>query len=191
MQAKKAALRREVLARRSVLPEPDKIEAALKLRDLAGGIAVSPGQVVSGFWPIRGEIDLRPLMARLRKMGATIVLPTMVGDDLVFRVLDPSGELVDRGFGTMGPPDTAEARDPDILLVPLAAFDTRGHRIGYGRGFYDRALARLRLLKPIRAIGIAFSVQEVAHVPNEAHDAPLDAMLTETGYRRFPMEPGA
>ncbi len=185
LQTRKAALRRDVLARRAGIPETDKIEAALALRDHAPALEVAPGTAVSGFWPIRGEIDPRPLMSALRAIGVTIVLPTMVDDDLVFRVLDPTGDLVDRGFGTMGPPDSAPERDPDLLLVPLAAFDRRGHRIGYGKGFYDRALARLRPLKPVRAIGVAFALQEVAEVPDEAHDAPLDGMLTEKGLSLF------
>ena len=94
--------------------------------------------------------------------------------------------MIDMGFGTQGPSDTAAVLDPDIMLVPLAAFDARGHRIGYGAGYYDRAIGRLKAKgRAPRLIGIAFDCQEVDRVPDEPHDEPLFELLTESGLRRF------
>jgi 5-formyltetrahydrofolate cyclo-ligase len=103
----------------------------------------------------------------------------------VFRRWRPGAPLEAAPFGLSHPPAEAGTVDPDVLLVPLAAFDRRGHRIGYGRGYYDRALARLDARGRRRAIGVAFSVQEVDAVPDEPHDRRLDAVLTEAGLRVF------
>src|SRR5262249_6970839 len=105
---------------------------------------------------------------------------------IVFRELVPGAPLVATGFGTAGPGPDAAVLDPGLMLVPLSAFDKRGHRIGYGAGYYDRAIDRLRQKgSHPRLIGIAFDCQEVAHVPDEPHDICLDAMLTESGLRFF------
>ena len=109
---------------------------------------------------------------------------------IVFRELVRGTALVDTGFGTAGPGEDAEILDPGIMLVPLAAFDRRGHRIGYGAGHYDRAIARLheKGLKP-RLVGVAFDCQEVPLVPNQWHDVMLSAILTESGLRSFAASP--
>lgn len=180
----KAAVRAEALGRRAQLTPATRIEGGLALVDHLDDLGLAPGCTVAGFWPIRDEIDPRPLMDGLRARGHALALPAMVGDDLVFRRLTRETRLVKAGFGTVEPPAEAEALVPDALLVPLAAFDARGGRLGYGRGFYDRAIAaitRVRGAAP-RTVGLAFSVQQVAHVPEEAHDRRLDAILTETGF---------
>lgn len=184
----KAALRLERLALRDSMTPEARSKAGLVMLGHAGdAIEFDPGQVISGFWPIRSEVDIRPLMARLRERGARLCLPAIIDKQtIVFRELVPGAAIIETGFGTTGPAENAPVLDPDILLVPLSAFDRTGHRIGYGAGYYDRAIERLRLKgrKP-RLIGIAFDCQEVASVPAEPHDVALDALLTESGLRIF------
>ena len=122
-------------------------------------------------------------MARLRERGARLCVPAILNrSTIVFRELVPGAALIATGFGTSGPGPDAAVLDPDIMLVPLSAFDSTGHRIGYGAGHYDRAITRLHQkgLNP-RLIGIAFDCQEVPSVPAEPHDVRLDAILTESG----------
>ncbi len=185
---KKAQLRNEKLALRDAMTTQARIEGSLAMADHAGEvIAFEPGAVISGFWPIRSEADIRPLMARLAERGARLSLPVVLDrETIVFRELVRGAPMVKTGFGTTGPGPEAKLLDPDILLIPLSAFDGNGHRIGYGAGHYDRAIDRLRAkgLSP-RLIGIAFACQEVAEVPFEPHDVALDAVLTEDGFRIF------
>jgi 5-formyltetrahydrofolate cyclo-ligase len=137
--------------------------------------------------PIRSELDLRPLMDVLRLAGARLCVPAVVDrQTIAFRALVPGAPLVPTGFGTAGPGPDAEMLEPQIMLMPLAAFDAQGNRIGYGAGHYDRAISRLRENgRSPRLIGCAFSVQEVDLVPAEPHDIRMDAVLTEKGYREF------
>jgi 5-formyltetrahydrofolate cyclo-ligase len=186
--ALKAVLRKERLALRDQIDPATRLEFGLAMADVAGDvIEIDPGMVVSGFFPIRSEPDIRPLMARLKVRGARLCLPVVMDrETIVFRELVAGAELVDTGFGTRGPGPEAEVLDPDLLLVPLSAFDAKGNRIGYGAGHYDRAIARLREKgRHPRLIGIAFDCQEVAEVPDEAHDVRLEAVLTESGLRTF------
>jgi 5-formyltetrahydrofolate cyclo-ligase len=184
----KAAIRKSCLAARDAIPEEERLEKSLAMADLGGdAIDVQPGQILSGFLPIRSEADLRPLMARLKQRGARLCLPVVLDKEtIVFRELLPGAPLVNTGFGTSGPAPDAAILDPDILLVPLSAFDNQGNRIGYGAGHYDRAIDRLRKkgMDPV-LIGIAFDLQEVASVPAEPHDVGLNAILTESGLRQF------
>jgi 5-formyltetrahydrofolate cyclo-ligase len=186
--ALKAILRKERLALRDRIDPATRLEFGLAMADLAGEVIdIDPGMVVSGFFPIRSEADVRPLMARLKARGARLCLPVVMDKEtIVFRDLVAGADLVDTGFGTRGPGPGAEVLDPDLLLVPLSAFDAKGNRIGYGAGHYDRAIARLREKgRHPRLIGIAFDCQEVAEVPDEAHDVRLEAVLTESGLRTF------
>lgn len=148
---------------------------------LEKAVRSAPGRIVSGFWPIRTEIDPRPA---LHALSATheICLPVVAGNGLplVFRRWKP-GAMMERGvFGASIPADPVEV-DPSILIVPLAAFDRAGYRLGYGGGFYDRTLERLRLLGPVTAIGFAFAAQEVDDVPRDETDQKLDLIVTEDG----------
>ena len=184
----KAVLRQERLAARDAIPAPERIEKSLTIA--AHGLEAlvfEPGTVISGFLPIRSEVDLRPLMAQLRESGARLCVPVILDKQtIVFRELVRGAELVAGTFGTFGPGPEAAELDPQIMLVPLAAFDAEGQRIGYGGGYYDRAIHRLHQkgARPV-LIGIAFDCQEVASVPHEPHDVRLDAVLTEGGHRRF------
>ena len=180
-------LRAEALARRDGLDPQWRIEASLAMAAAADSIDVPHGAVVSGFWPMRSEVDVRPLMAALREKGARLCLPAILDrTTIVFRELLRGAPMIDMGFGTAGPGPEAAELEPALMLVPLAAFDDRGHRIGYGAGYYDRAIARLRARGAAeRLIGIAFECQRVERVPDEAHDVVLPEILTESGLRRF------
>lgn len=184
----KRHLRKEALGRRDALDPFWRVEAALEMAETArDSIAIEPGEIVSGFWPMRSEVDVRPLMFALRENGARLCLPAILDKTtIVFRELVRGAPMVDMGFGTVGPHEEAEVLDPQVMLVPLAAFDARGHRIGYGAGYYDRAIARLvDKGQPPRLIGIAFDCQEVALVPDEPHDMVIPEILTENGLRQF------
>ena len=187
----KKKLRVEALARRDRLDASYRIEVAMKLADEAGQLDLDPGAVVSGFLPIRSELDIRPLMMALSARGARLCVPAMIDRETVeFRALVRGAPLIDNGFGTLAPPPDAELLSPGLMLMPLAAFDRAGNRIGYGAGYYDRAIAALRANghRP-RLIGMAFDCQEVDAVPAEAHDVPLHAMWTESGLRVLKNEP--
>lgn len=190
-KALKAEMRKARLAARDAIPVGERMTKSLAMADLAAdAIAIKPGEVVSGFFPIRSEADIRPLMHRLKGRGARLCVPAIIDKQtIIFRRVEDGIPLVDTGFGTSGPGPDAAALDPDVMLVPLSAFDRRGHRIGYGAGYYDRAISRLREKgRAPRLIGIAFDCQEVEAVPAEPHDVALDAVLTESGLRAFGKE---
>ena len=186
----KKTLRTDVLKRRDALSVAYRSQAAEDMATGAGKLGIAGGTVVSGFWPMRTEVDVHPLMTALAGSGARICLPAILDKTtIVFREYFPDREMIDVGFGTMGPPEHAAVLDPSVMLVPLVAFDRRGHRIGYGAGYYDRAIAALHAKGILpRLIGVAFDCQEVEHVPDEPHDIRLSEMLTESGLRAF--EPG-
>jgi len=182
--ARKADLRRLALARREALPASVRTFAAERIAALVVAVIEEfpSSATVAGFWPIRSEIDPRPALERLAVKGRTLALPALVdGETMVFRRWSPGEALVAAAFGLSEPPPAAAPVDPDILLVPLAAFDRRGGRIGYGGGYYDRAIARLEATKSCYKIGLAYAAQEVERVPEEAHDRRLDLVLTEAG----------
>ncbi|MRG55046.1 5-formyltetrahydrofolate cyclo-ligase [Phyllobacterium sp. SYP-B3895] len=182
----KKKLRLEALGRRDALTTEARIEGSMRIADIGlASFSLDADAIVSGFWPIRSEVDLRPLLFGLRERGARLCLPVIIDKQtILFRELVRGAPMVETGFGTAGPPAEAAVLDPTFMLVPLAAFDARGHRIGYGAGYYDRAIARLedKGLNP-RLVGVAFDCQEVEIVPDEPHDMPLEAILTESGLR--------
>ncbi|WP_274423427.1 5-formyltetrahydrofolate cyclo-ligase [Chelativorans sp. YIM 93263] len=184
----KRTLRQEALARRDSLDPLWRTDASLGFAVAVDEIAPPRGDIVSGFWPMRSEVDVRPLMVALRERGARLCLPAILDKStIIFRELVRGAPLIDMGFGTMGPDESAAVLEPSLMLVPLAAFDRRGHRIGYGAGYYDRAIARLQENGHApRLIGIAFDCQEVPQVPDEPHDVIIPEILTESGLRRFP-----
>ncbi|MEM6461689.1 MAG: 5-formyltetrahydrofolate cyclo-ligase [Pseudomonadota bacterium] len=190
-QTSKAELRRQALCRRDAVELELRVEASVAIAEIGkANLRVSDGDIVSGFWPIRSEIDPRPLMYALRENGARLCLPVVVDKTtIVFRELLRGAELVETGFGTFGPGADAAVLDPTLMLVPLAAFDSAGHRIGYGAGHYDRAIASLHSkgANP-QLVGVAFETQEVDVVPCEGHDVALSAVLTERGLRAMPAE---
>ena len=178
--SEKDRLRAQALAKRDALQKADHAAAAERIGEKIWSVRAKIGQgPLSGFWPIRSEIDPRPAMLRFSALGIPLALPVVNGSELVFRRWQP-GEALKRGpFGLSEPFDTAEALDPSAMIVPLAAFDRRGHRIGYGAGFYDKAISRLATLTRPFTIGVGFSAQKIDEVPDEAHDIPLDLIITE------------
>lgn len=178
--SEKARLRVAALGRRDGLSDADRAAGSAAISAAVLALPLEAGAVVSAFLPIRSEVDLGAAIAGLDARGHLVGLPVTQGDSLIFRRHRPGDALVPLGFGTRGPgPDAGEVT-PDVLLMPLSAFDRAGGRMGYGRGFYDRAVAALQgLNRTPRLIGVAFSVQEVAAVPMEAHDVPLAMLITE------------
>jgi len=177
----KTELRRSTLGRREALPADERKAAAEAIAAREFPLAVALGSIVSGFMPMKSEINPLPLMKKLAEAGAQLALPAVAGrgKPLIMRAWRWGDALNEGVWGIREPkPDAAEV-EPDILLVPLLAFDRAGHRIGYGAGYYDLTIARLRARKTVTAVGIAFAAQEVPKVPTTERDARLDLVLTE------------
>jgi len=175
--------RRDALARRDALSLEDRTAAAEAIAAASLPVELPPGTIVAGYSPINTELDPFPLMHSVAEKGAILALPVIIARDhpLIFRAWRPGEGLVRGPFGIFQPSSDAPEVDPDIVLVPLAAFDRAGHRIGYGRGYYDRTLQNLRASKKITVIGLGFAVQEIETVPRLPHDEQLDCVLTERG----------
>ncbi len=188
LDAAKRARRKTCAAARDGLAPADRATAASRIAGIGLGFAATtPGSVVSTYAAIGSEIDPAPLVERLAAAGYRTCLPVIqpLGNPLRFRAWQPGEPLVARTWGIREPADDAPEVEPDILLVPLLAFDRRGMRLGYGGGYYDRTLERLRALEPVLAIGLAFAGQELPEVPCGPHDQPLDWVLTDAGPVRF------
>jgi 5-formyltetrahydrofolate cyclo-ligase len=198
--ARKSALRTQALARRDALEIDDRLEwdQAIAERVLAllenllvlrreerligapnadNVHAAADSAIVSAYWPMRSEADPRPVLEALHAQGVALCLPAIVDRAMLFRRWAPWEPIVPGGFGTLVPEPQQRQCRPTILLVPLAAFDRRGFRIGYGKGYYDAALTALG---NATAIGIGYGAQEVAEVPDEPHDRRLGWVVTET-----------
>ena len=177
----KAMLRREALARRDALSADVRAAAAQVIAARPFPVAVRLGAIVSGFMPMKSEINPLPQMRALADAGAALALPAVAGKGkpLVMRAYTFGEPLASGVWGIREPATDAREVFPDILLVPLLAFDRRGHRIGYGAGYYDMTIAGLRARKTVLAVGIAFAAQEIAQVPTTPRDARLDLVLTE------------
>ena len=160
----------------------DPVAAGYALCDrVLAAIDFPEGCVVSAYWPMSSEIDPRPLMIHLHEDGHPIALPVVAGtgSPLVFRAWRPEDPLEPAGFGTRVPLENQPELTPEFLIVPLLAFDRAGYRLGYGGGFFDRSLARLRDVGTTLAVGVAYAAQEVADVPRDGHDQPVDWIVTE------------
>jgi 5-formyltetrahydrofolate cyclo-ligase len=181
LQQSKNELRAAAFARRDSLAAEERAAAREALARHATQFEIGPGCIVAGFSAIRTEIDPSALMKALRARGAGLALPVAIGrgEPLIFRAWTADTVLVRGLYGILEPSSDAEEVEPDIVLVPLAAFDRRGHRLGYGGGYYDRTLQGLRRSKRITAAGLAYSVQQMDQIPDDTHDEPLDLVLTE------------
>jgi 5-formyltetrahydrofolate cyclo-ligase len=179
--ASKASLRTEALAKRDALSDEQRVAASLAVAQRGLPFEVAPGAVVSGYSPIRNEIDPVPLMRKIAEQGALLALPAVMarGQSLTFRAWSPNDRMVMGPLGILEPSPAAAELIPDIMLVPLAAFDRLGHRIGYGAGHYDHTFAHLRKAKAVRGVGLSFAAQQIKAVPALAHDVALDYVLTE------------
>ena len=174
-----AAAGRDRMAAAAASDLPDLMaETAL---DQLRGRAVT---VASGYWPIRSEIDVRPLLRLLAGLGWTPALPAVVtrGDRLAFRRWDLDELNAEDACGIPAPDPGADILVPELMLVPLLAFDRRGYRLGYGGGYYDRTLAALRPGRQVLAVGVAYAAQERNDIPVHEGDQRLDAILTERAW---------
>ena len=177
----KAAIRRDARARRDALPPDMRAAAAQAIAARPFPVAVSPGMIVSGFMPMKSEINPLPLMRALADAGARLALPVVAGrgKPLVMRAYALGETLAAGVWGIREPKPDAPEVLPDVVIVPLLVFARDGHRIGYGAGYYDMTIAGLRAKKTIHAVGIGFAAQEIASVPSTPRDARLDLVLTE------------
>jgi 5-formyltetrahydrofolate cyclo-ligase len=178
---RKTRIRQEALALRDALPPAIRAAAAQSIAARPFPIRTEPGVVVSGFSPMKSEINPVPLMRKLADNGARLALPVIAGrgKPLIMRAWNFGDPLVSGQWGIREPTGEAPEVAPDIMIVPLAAFDRIGHRIGYGAGYFDMTINALRGKKPVTAVGIAFAVQEIPSVPTTERDARLDLVLTE------------
>jgi 5-formyltetrahydrofolate cyclo-ligase len=165
------------------MPAEERAAAAEQIAARAFPLPVAPGVIVAGFMPLKSEINPLPLMKKLAEAGARLALPAIRGrgHPLIMRAYNFGDDLARGQWGIREPGPDAPAVAPDIVIVPLAAFDRVGNRIGYGAGYYDMTLAALRAQKNMTAIGLAFAAQEMPRVPADARDERLDLVLTEHG----------
>jgi 5-formyltetrahydrofolate cyclo-ligase len=187
-EAAKGELRKMCAAQRDGLDVSLRRLAAERLAACGIGFAGAfAGSTISAYAAIGSELDAFPLLRTLADQGYRLCLPviTPLGNPLVFRAWAPDDPLVSAKWDIREPAASAPAVEPDVLLVPLLAFDDDGNRLGYGGGYYDRTLRRLRSMKPIIAIGLAYDTQEIGKVPVEPHDQRLDFVLTPTGGRKL------
>lgn len=178
----KPGLRAAAFATRAGISEEVAAAFAQRLAKIGPELARAHGaKVVSVFWSIGDEVPTQPLVAALHAAGFVVGLPVTGkrGTPLVFRRWTPQTLMVKGRMDIPEPPSCADNVEPDVLFVPLAAFDRRGHRLGYGAGFYDMTLAALRAKKEVTAVGVAYAAQEVLFIPEEPHDQPLDVVVTE------------
>ncbi|MBE7200849.1 MAG: 5-formyltetrahydrofolate cyclo-ligase [Parafilimonas terrae] len=184
--ARKQELRRAALAARDALGADHRQAASVAIADALLALPeLTQARLIGAFWPIRSEVDPRPAAEGLLARGQVVALPQVTQEGLVFREWRAGDILVSGGFGLSEPDPSLPLVEPDALVVPLAAFDRTGQRIGYGRGYYDGAIERLSRARPLFTVGIGFAVQEVERVPAEPHDRPLDCVITEAGLIRF------
>jgi len=186
---RKKELRATLLAQRRALPKETRRCAAGEAAAIfLDAIPRSAVDAVSGYWPIRGELDPRPLMASLTDHGHPLFLPVVLGDGqpLQFRGWRDGEALQTSSFGTKEPMADAPEGAPDIVIVPLLAFDEGGYRLGYGKGFFDMTLAELRRRGPnVLSVGFAYEAQRSDDLPRDDWDEPLDWIVTERKVRRI------
>jgi 5-formyltetrahydrofolate cyclo-ligase len=179
--ALKVLLRQQALARREAIAVDQRAAAAQAIAARALPLPVTPSTVVSGYSSLKSELNPLPLMRRFADAGARLALPVVAGrgQPLIMRAWSFGDPLASGVWGIREPMPQAREEFPDVLIVPLLAFDRSGNRIGYGAGYYDMTIHRLRAMKPVVALGLAFAVQQFDQVPVTARDARLDLVLTE------------
>lgn len=193
IKQQKQAMRAEAKKRRREASANAGPGAAVMFADSFLGVADQLGlrkeSAVAGYWAMADEFDVRPLLEKLvLEDGMTGALPVVVENDapLIFRQWRPGLALESGGFGTHHPPESVPVCVPDVVMVPLLAFDRTGYRVGWGGGFYDRTLELLRKRpEGVIAVGTAFAAQEVDAVVHDHLDQPVDWVITEKGAIRI------
>ncbi len=173
---RKASAEARAKAHGSVDPHPAHVALAAHIR------AIPALEIISGYAPIRTEIDPMPVLSTLHLLGYRTCLPVVTGKGkpLEFRAWTPDTPMIEGAYGAQIP-DTSEVLAPELLISPLLAFDRACYRLGYGGGFYDRTLEGLRARRRTYAVGFAYEAQFAKHLPTEPTDQPLDAVVTEAG----------
>jgi 5-formyltetrahydrofolate cyclo-ligase len=185
----KERLRQEAFERREALDKNWRRQASRAIAKRALALSeLQDVQPVGGYWPIRSEVDPRPALRGLLKRGQSVALSQIIHPHLSWRLWRPGDPLIKGGFGVREPGPDAPECFPKALLVPLAAFDRRGGRVGYGKGHFDRAIAALSRSHPVVTIGLAYSAQEIETVPVESHDQRLTVIVTEAQVIRPPAD---
>lgn len=176
----KSHLRRQCRVRRRKIFEAHPQAGEALASHFQKNLNIAQTQIVAGYWPIQGEIDPRPLMQRLSDAGVDLVLPVTgdTGQPLLFRSWYPGDQLAAGRFGTSEPANDRMPMTPNLLLVPMLAFDRQGWRLGYGGGYYDATISALRP-NGVMTVGLAFSGQEIDSVPHQTHDQRLDWIVTD------------
>lgn len=179
----KETLRKTALARRLELPAEAQKEAARgMMKNFFASIPLADKAVIAGYWPVRGEMDVLPLLTDIHAQGHVCALPHVVDQriPLVFFRWEPSMPMVGGAFGIREPDPAYSSRViPDVVLLPLLAFDDTGHRLGYGAGFYDRTLEYLGTIRRPLAVGMAYSFSQQDKLPVDVHDHQMDFVVTE------------
>jgi len=177
----KLALRQSFLERRLQLLPNERANAAHAVAEtFFKHVPLATGAIVAGYWPVKGELDVMPILRELLRKGHTCTLPHVTGEGapLLFRQWDENMTMTTGKYGVHEPASNVTLM-PDVILVPILAFDANGHRLGYGAGFYDRTLARLKKQKNIRTIGLAYEMQLYGTLPAEENDVKMDMIITD------------
>lgn len=177
----RASLRRRLIEARTTMPAAEHAEKSARLQThLQALLRTLAPQTIAFCWPFRGEFDCRPLIGELVAGGARAALPVIAAIDapMFFRSWTPASVMVEGHYGIPVPVQGATAT-PDLILMPLNAFDERGYRLGYGGGYFDRTLAALQP-RPV-AVGVGFEVARVASISPGPFDLPMDYVVTEDG----------
>lgn len=180
----KARVRKQALAKRRAVHEKACGAAGMLMQSLIAYLGDGQFKIIAGYLPISSEIDPEGCMAHFRLSGVMTALPVVQTEaaPLVFRVFRPGDALITEKFSTKAPSPAAPEAIPELVLVPMLAFNSRGFRLGYGGGFYDRTIAAYRLLSPqTRFIGLAYEAQCDENIPLGEYDRALEAIVTEQG----------
>lgn len=180
----KTQLRTELLKRRDQYKVAHDIKGAGKaiLDQLIAAAIIPSDAIIGSYWPVKSEVDVRPLLTYFYKRGHTCALPFVQAQNkpLLFREWSPGNLLISGIYNILTPDETAPLVTPTVLFIPVLGFDRQGHRLGHGEGYYDRTLEQLRAKNPLIAIGIAFDCQEVESIPYESFDQRMNYILTPT-----------